>query len=80
MTRYEVGFILQSRHATEKSLKNALSEFGERLEISGASEPESGAGEFKIRLTCEEPTVIFDISSQFGRIKTVRIDEIKEGA
>ena len=51
-------------------------EFGEGLEISQLPKNGADKGEnFKINLYTEDPTIIFDTCAQFGRIKSVKIDE-----
>ncbi|MFH0762953.1 MAG: hypothetical protein V1925_03570 [Candidatus Omnitrophota bacterium] len=79
MTKYAVEFILQGRTADGGILKDSLAEFGEELEIFPPAGSAGPIEEFKVSIICEEPTLIFDICSQFGRIKTVRVDEIKGG-
>ncbi|MDI6606431.1 MAG: hypothetical protein QME65_04755 [Candidatus Omnitrophota bacterium] len=76
MIKYAVEFILHSRAPSEGILRNSLSECGENLRICAAERPDSAIKDFKISIICEEPTIIFDICSQFGRIKTVRINEV----
>jgi len=40
------------------------------------SNSEKGRGkDFKIRISTEDPTIIFDTCSQFGRLKSVKIRE-----
>lgn len=61
--------------ASPETLKNSLIEFGEDLEIvplvdSGATEKN-----FKIRIYTEDPTVIFDTCAQFGRLKSIKIND-----
>lgn len=79
MIKYAVEFILHSRLLSAEVLRNSLSEFGENLRICAAERPDSAIKDFKISIICEEPTIIFDLCSQFGRIKTVRVDEIQGG-
>lgn len=51
------------------NLKNSLVEFGRDLDIS------QGEGGFNIRIDTEDPTIIFDTCAQFGRIKSVKVEE-----
>jgi dihydroxyacetone kinase-like predicted kinase len=72
--RYCLDFVLRAYGKTARSLKSALSEFGEGLEIAeGVGEGE--ARDFKIRIHTEEPTLVFDACAQLGRITSVKINE-----
>lgn len=73
--KYHLEFILRVHGVTAQKIKNALAEFAEELEIADCRESKEEPKEFKINVNAEEPTVIFDICAQFGRIKSVRIDE-----
>lgn len=75
--KYAVEFILVTHAESLDPLKSSLAEFAEVLEI--ADSPEQGAlgKNLKVRLNTEEPTAVFDICYQFGRIKSVKVDEIK---
>lgn len=75
MLNYKLEFILHAHNSTKESIKGSLSEFGEGLEISEYNEPESKGNNFKINLITQDPTVIFDICGQIGRIRQVKIDE-----
>jgi dihydroxyacetone kinase-like predicted kinase len=73
--KYCLDFILRAYGSTPQTIKNALSEFGEHLEITEDAEGQGEARDFKIRILTEEPTLVFDVCSQFGRIKSVKINE-----
>ncbi len=61
---------------SSEALKNSLIEFGENLEISQMPQDNDIKGrDFKIRIYTDEPTIIFDTCAQFGRMKSIRIDE-----
>lgn len=78
MQEYQLEFILHTQDSTLETVKNALSEFGEGLEISEVLPENATKGkDFKININSQDPTVIFDICAQFGRIRTIRVDEIK---
>jgi len=77
MIKYSLDFILHVHDVSAQTLTNSLTEFSEGLRIS-EKPPESGSGtHFAIDLRAEDPTLIFDICSQFGRIKSVKVDEVK---
>jgi dihydroxyacetone kinase-like predicted kinase len=79
MQKYCLKFILHIQNASPQAIKNSLSEFGEVLEITALCQDKAGSkGEdLEININTEDPTAIFDICSQFGRIRTVKVDEIK---
>lgn len=68
-------FIITTYNITEEAIKASLTEFGEGLEIHNCQDCEGRGKDFKINMNTEDPTVIFDICSQFGRIKAVKINE-----
>jgi len=74
--KYNLEFILYALNGTAASVKNALTEFGEGLEVSACDEDPDKSRNFAVKIRTEDPTVIFDICSQIGRIKSVRVNEI----
>ena len=77
MQKYHLEFILRTKDTSSQVIKNSLAEFAEDLleVVDFFPEPEEKSRDFKININTQEPTVIFDICSQFGRIKSVKIDE-----
>ncbi|MFH0826845.1 MAG: hypothetical protein V1923_03035 [Candidatus Omnitrophota bacterium] len=73
--KYWLDFILRAHGSTLQTIKNALSEFGEHLEIAEDAEEQGEARDYKIRIQTEEPTLVFDVCSQLGRIKSVKVNE-----
>jgi len=73
--KYWLDFILRAYGESAQNIKSALSEFGEHLEIAEDAEGQGQARDYKIRIQTEEPTLVFDVCSQFGRIKSVKINE-----
>lgn len=73
---FRIEFILHTHTASEQTVKNALTEFVQHMEISEskAAAPAQGR-DLAVSLLTEEPTIIFDICSQFGRIRSVKIEE-----
>ena len=68
-------FILHTYEGSEEKIKNALSEFGRDLQIAESVDAESAGRNFIVQLNTDDPTVIFDLCAQFGRIRSVRVDE-----
>lgn len=76
MHKYYLEFILHAYDLTAEVLEKRLREFGEDLEIFelSADNPEKGKN-FRIHIRSDTPTIIFDACAQFGRLKSVKIDE-----
>lgn len=70
-------FILHAQGATGQAIQSSLSEFGEDVTVTDCRDTEGAAKNFRVEMLAEDPTVIFDVCSQFGRIKSVKIDEQK---
>ncbi len=78
MQKYNLEFILHSLDSSLEAVKSALSEFGDSLEVSEQLPENSAKGkDLKINMNTEDPTAIFDLCAQFGRIRTIRVEEIK---
>jgi len=75
MHKYCLDFVLHIYDTAPKTLRNSLTEFTEKLEIVEADAQACGGNNFKIHIHTEDPTVIFDICAQFGRLKSVKVDE-----
>lgn len=75
MHKYFLEFIITTYNTSEEAIKNSLTEFGEALEIHNCQDYKGKGKDFRININTEDPTMIFDICSQFGRIKTVKINE-----
>jgi dihydroxyacetone kinase-like predicted kinase len=78
MQKYSLEFILHTQNSQLEAVKNSLSEFGDSLEIAELLLKNSTKGkDFKININTEDPTVIFDICAQIGRIRSAKVNEIK---
>lgn len=79
MLKYGLEFILQVQNALPQTIKNSIIEFGDNLEIKQVERAGVIRGQmFKINLDTEDPTLVFDACAQFGRIKSVKINELEE--
>jgi len=59
-----------------ETLRDSIVEFGEDLEILQLQQDDDVKGrDFKIRIYTEDPTIIFDTCAQFGRLKSIKVDE-----
>lgn len=75
MHKYYLEFVLNLEALSVEGLKDSLIEFGENLEISQLPQDNPKGKDFKIRISTEDPTIIFDTCAQFGRLKSVKIKE-----
>lgn len=75
MRNYRLEFILNVYNTSADRIKNSLVEFGEDLEITACQDNNAKSVAFKININSYEPTVIFDVCSQFGRIKAIKVSE-----
>ncbi len=76
MHKYYLEFILNMQAVSLEALKNSLIEFGENLEISQLPQDNNTKGkDFKILISTEDPTIIFDTCAQFGRLRSIKINE-----
>lgn len=73
--RYKLEFILHTYNTTLQKVKNSLAEFGEALEIVSSQEPLEKGDNFKVNINTEDPTLIFDVCAQFGRIRSVKVTQ-----
>ncbi|MBP7836014.1 MAG: hypothetical protein KA022_00880 [Candidatus Omnitrophica bacterium] len=72
---FKLGFILHTYNTDLEAVKNSLAEFGEGLEISEVADPGQKGNNFKINLNTQDPTLVFDVCSQFGRIRSIKVEE-----
>ncbi len=76
MHKYFLEFTLDMQAASIDTLKNSIIEFGEGLEILPLPQDDAlKVKGFKICIHTEDPTIIFDTCAQFGRLKSIKIDE-----
>lgn len=71
--KYLVEFVLNSRLASPDMVKNSLLEFGDNLNVIENTGLEPKA--LKISIETQDPTIVFDVCSQFGRLGFVKIEE-----
>ena len=73
---FRLEFILHAHNTSAEALKNSLREFAQELEIADlAPEILDRGKDFKVMMKAQEPTMIFDICAQFGRIRSVKVEE-----
>jgi len=77
MNKFFLEFVLFTRYNSISDIKNSIIEFGENLKMDILANPEGLEEKVDIKICIEtlDPAAIFDACAQFGRIKSVRIDE-----
>ena len=76
MRKYCLEFILNMQAVSLETLRDSIVEFGKDLEIFPLPQDnEVKARDFRIRIYTEDPAIIFDTCVQFGRLKSIKIDE-----
>lgn len=75
LQKYRLEFILHTYNSSIETIKNSLVEFGNSLEISDFPKSAEKGENFQISLNTEDPTLVFDICSQFGRIRSVKVND-----
>jgi dihydroxyacetone kinase-like predicted kinase len=76
ITRYSLEFILHTQNSSPKVIKSSLAEFGNELVVS--EYPEQGERcNYKVSMVTEDPTLVFDLCAQLGRIRSVKVTEIQ---
>jgi len=73
--KYNLEFVLYAHNGSVRAIKNSLTEFGDKLEVTDCEGESEKGKNFKVNISTEDPTMIFDICSHFGRIKSVRVNE-----
>lgn len=76
MSKYCLEFILSVRDVSMQQIKSSIIEFAQDLKITQAGAGSEGQPrDFMISLSAQEPTIIFDTCAQFGRIRSVKVNE-----
>ena len=75
MQKFIMEFILHAHVSSQKAIKSSLSEFAEKVEVGEPVNPAGISSDFKVNIVTEDPTLIFDTCSHFGRIKSAKINE-----
>lgn len=74
ITKYTLEFILHAKDSSPKTIKSSLAEFGDDLVINLCQDTEEDCN-YKVSMVTEDPTLVFDLCSQLGRIRSVKVHE-----
>ncbi|MDD5561917.1 MAG: hypothetical protein PHT50_07320 [Candidatus Omnitrophica bacterium] len=72
MTKYTLEFILHTKNSSPKLIKSSLAEFGNQLVVSQCLEQSENCN-YKVSMVTEDPTLVFDLCTQLGRIRSVKV-------
>ena len=73
--KFKLDFILHTYNTTIDALRSALAEFGEKLDVAEVIDAAQKGNNFKVNINTEDPTIVFDVCSQFGRIRSVKVED-----
>ena len=74
ITKYSLEFILHAKDSSPKMIKSRLVEFGNDLVVSSLEDNKEGCN-YKVNMITEDPTLVFDLCSQLGRIRSIKVSE-----
>jgi dihydroxyacetone kinase-like predicted kinase len=76
ITKYALEFILHAKDSSIKIIKNALAEFGSDLVVADCQNQDESCN-YQVNMITEDPTLVFDLCAQLGRIRSVKVQENK---
>ena len=74
ITKYVLEFVLHAKDSSPKIIKSALAEFGSDLIVADCPKQAESCS-YKVNMITEDPTLVFDLCSQLGRIRSVKVHE-----
>jgi dihydroxyacetone kinase-like predicted kinase len=77
ITKFKLEFFLHAYGTSTDGLKHALSEFAENIGVEEVEGEGLQGNDYKVGLLTEEPQLVFDACAQFGRIRSIKIEEEK---
>jgi len=75
MQKYRLEFILHIQNIPQERIEDSIADLGEGLEITDCREELTRGKNLKININVEDPAIVLDACAQFGRIKSVKVDE-----
>lgn len=74
MVKYTLEFILHAKNCTPKAIRSSLAEFGQDLVVNPVT-GENQNSNYQVSMVTEDPTLVFDLCAQLGRIRSVKVHE-----
>ena len=65
--------------ASFEELRDCLTNLGDELNLDEIEDTNGKGRSIKIHIHTNDPHCVFDACSQFGRLKSVRVEELKQG-
>ena len=75
--KYALEFVLHAKDSSPKIIKSALAEFGSELTVLDCQK-HAESWNYKVNMITEDPTLVFDLCAQLGRIRSVKVQEIHQ--
>ena len=75
MQKFTMEFILHADPSSKEAIRSSLLEFAEKVEVGEPLNQTELFADFRLNVITDDPTLVFDASSQFGRIKSAKINE-----
>jgi dihydroxyacetone kinase-like predicted kinase len=72
INKYNLEFILHTKNSSPQMIKSSLAEFGNDLIVSQCQEQDEKCN-YKVSMITEDPTLVFDLCAQLGRIRSVKV-------
>ncbi len=76
MPSYYLEFILCARKEDIQAIKDTLKDYVRSIEVQHSESCDQASDELKVTLEAPDPTLIFDLCREFGKMKSVKVDEI----
>ena len=77
--KYLIEFTLHVHGMPVEKIKSSLAEFGEHAQVQVSEDAGERGKDLMISIEAEDPTMIFDVCAQFGRIKSAKVNEQGRG-
>lgn len=78
MLKFSLEFILHAKNTSVKKIKSALAEFGNDLVVDPCQDQAEYCN-YKVKMITEDPTLVFDLCAQLGRIRSIKVHESQSG-
>jgi dihydroxyacetone kinase-like predicted kinase len=75
--KYAVEFIINIYDSSLEEFRNFLTDLGEGLSLEEREENNGKGRIVKVQICTNDPYLVFDSCSQFGRLKSVKVSEAK---
>jgi dihydroxyacetone kinase-like predicted kinase len=72
--KYSLEFVLHAKNSSPKIIRNTLAEFGSGLAVSECRQSTESCN-YEVSITTEDPTLVFDLCSQLGRIRSIKVHQ-----